>query len=177
MSASWQTELTASGEPQSHAQELVPMMAQHLDAVMAIETSAYAFPWTRGNFSDSLKASHPAWVLSDQRSGMLGYWVGMASVDEMHLLNIAVAPAEHRRGHARQLMNALITLCRETQMHEIWLEVRTSNTHAHEMYVHFGFERIGLRKNYYPAPMNQREDALVMRLKLASNMKAAHAIA
>ena len=75
---------------------LLPMLAADLDAVMAIEVGVYAFPWTRGNFIDSLAAGYTAQVLrraSDHT--LIGYCVAMAGADEMHLLNITVAPA-HR---------------------------------------------------------------------------------
>ena len=42
---------------------LLPMTAARLDAVMAIETAVYAFPWSRGNFIDSLAAGYDATVL------------------------------------------------------------------------------------------------------------------
>lgn len=46
------------------------------------------------------------------------------------------------------------------------LEVRPSNTRAEKIYLRYGFARIGVRKGYYPAPNNQREDAIVMKLEL-----------
>ena len=42
-----------------------PMTLVHLDEVMAIEAAAYPFPWTRGNFIDSLASGYPARVLFD----------------------------------------------------------------------------------------------------------------
>src|SRR5688572_3345900 len=68
---------------------LVPMTAADVDAVMALETHVYPFPWTRGNFIDSLAAGYVAEVLRDRREGrLLGYFVALAGVDELHLLNI-----------------------------------------------------------------------------------------
>ncbi len=43
-----------------------PMLENDLDAVMAIEPTISLHPWTRGNFNDSLKSGHPAWVLTRQ---------------------------------------------------------------------------------------------------------------
>jgi len=62
------------------------MVTEHLDAVMAVEVAAYPFPWTRGNFVDSLAAGHAAFTLWAPDGGLLGYFVAMAGVDEMHLL-------------------------------------------------------------------------------------------
>jgi ribosomal-protein-alanine N-acetyltransferase len=149
------------------ARRLVPMALEHLDAVLAIENAAYAFPWSRGNFVDSIVAGYPARVLLDARAALLGYFVAMAGVDEMHLLNITVAPAVQGRGHARHMMAALVALCSQYAARELWLEVRLSNTRAREIYERLGFVEVGIRKGYYPAGFARREDAAVMTLKLA----------
>jgi len=159
MSAQWRDDLAAPGRLQT-------MTTAQLDAVLAIEVAAYAFPWSRGNFIDSLASGYPAQVLLDAQGAMLGYFVAMGGVDEMHLLNITVAPAVQGRGHARQMIDALIALCREQLAHELWLEVRESNARARAIYTRLGFEQKGVRKGYYPAPFGRREDAVVMSLTL-----------
>ncbi len=145
---------------------LQPMTAAQLDAVLAIEAASYAFPWSRGNFIDSLVSAYVAQVLLDDAGAMLGYFVAMAGVDEMHLLNLTVAPRHQHRGHARRMLDALIEHCRERQALQLWLEVRESNARARTIYLRRGFEHVGVRKGYYPAPRGQREDAIVMSLQL-----------
>jgi [ribosomal protein S18]-alanine N-acetyltransferase len=161
MSALWRGRTAPSNEP-----SLQPMTTAHLDAVMAIEAAAYAFPWTRGNFIDSLAAGYPARVLIGDGGQMLGYFVAMEGVEEMHLLNITVAPAVQGRGHARSMLAALGALCLQRRAAELWLEVRGSNARARAMYERLGFVSAGLRKGYYPAPFGRREDAIVMRLTI-----------
>ena len=145
---------------------LLPMNASQLDAVMAIETAAYTFPWSRGNFIDSIAAGYAAQVLVDAHGELLGYLVAMGGVDEMHLLNITVAPAAQGRGHARFMIAALVAQCRAEAARELWLEVRAGNTRARAIYERIGFVDKGLRKGYYPAPFGRREDAIVMSLKI-----------
>jgi ribosomal-protein-alanine N-acetyltransferase len=142
------------------------MTIAQLDAVMAIEVAAYAFPWSRGNFIDSLAAGYPAHVLQGAQGELLGYFVAMAGVDEMHLLNITVAPAAQGRGHARRMVDALVALCSVQRAQKLWLEVRASNARARAMYAHLGFTQVGTRKGYYPAPFGRREDAVVMSLRI-----------
>ena len=146
------------------ARVLLPMGAAQLDAVMAIEVSAYAFPWSRGNFVDSLAAGYPASVLQGADGAMLGYFVAMNGVAEMHLLNITVAPDVQGRGHARFLIDALIALARVNGARELWLEVRAGNVRARGIYERLGFAEVGVRKGYYPAPLGRREDAVVMSM-------------
>jgi [ribosomal protein S18]-alanine N-acetyltransferase len=146
--------------------QLTLMSPGCIDAVLAIEQRAYAFPWTRGNFIDSLAAGYSAEVLSHTPHKLVGYFVAMPGVDEMHLLNLTVAPEFQAQGHARTLFNALLARCHIAALGKLWLEVRQSNTHAQAIYRHFGFSHIGLRKAYYPASSGPREDAAVMALEL-----------
>lgn len=171
MSALWRAGLQRPAPVAADkAPVLMPMTTTHLDAVMAIELAAYPFPWTRGNFIDSIAAGYPARVLlamsGDAGSDVLGYVVAMAGAGEMHLLNITVAPAFQRRGHARSMIAAVGDLCREHGARELWLEVRASNARARSLYASVGFVERGIRKGYYPASFGRREDALVMSLAI-----------
>lgn len=143
------------------------MTVSLLDRVLAVEVRAYAFPWTRGNFIDSLAVGYDAQVLHDARGSLLGYFVAMPGLDEMHLLNITVAPEAQGRGHARFMLDAVVDLCRRHAARQLWLEVRKSNERAQAIYRRYGFAEIGLRRGYYPAAQGQREDALVMGLPVS----------
>lgn len=145
---------------------LSPMTVAGLDAVLAVEQHAYSFPWTRGNFIDSLAAGYRAEMLIDAQQQLIGYLVAMPGVDEMHLLNITVAPEFQGQGHARTLFDSLFAHCLSANLHKVWLEVRQSNTRAQAIYKRLGFVEVGLRKAYYPAAFGQREDAVVMALQV-----------
>ncbi len=155
---------------------LVPMRAVDIEAVMAVETGVYAFPWTRGNFIDSLAAGYTAQLLrraSDR--ALLGYCVAMAGADEMHLLNITVAPSSQGQGHARFMLEDLVARCRGGVASRLWLEVRVGNGAARAVYAHLGFREEGVRPGYYPAAQDRREDAVVMSLDTAAGLKASAA--
>lgn len=144
------------------------MRTTDLDRVMAIEVASYAFPWTRGNFIDSLAADYAARLLLDADGEPLAYFVAMPGVDELHLLNITVAPAARGRGHASRLITALAGIGRARGAAQVWLEVRRSNQLAQSVYRHLGFDEVGVRKSYYPAPAGRREDAVLMSLKIGA---------
>lgn len=154
--------MSAVLKPEVH---LEPLDVALLDAVLQVEKSAYAHPWTRGNFVDSHQAGYQVQLLMAEQQ-LLGYFVAMEGVEEVHLLNITVAPAFQRQGWARLMLDALCVWSRARDAQWLWLEVRKSNTRAADVYRHYGFKLVGERKNYYPAHMGQREDALVMSLKL-----------
>lgn len=159
-----------------------PMLESDLDAVHAVESQAYAHPWSRRHFHDSLKAGYPAILLLSQplpgdmvspprADGrvLLGYMVAMPGVDEVHLLNITVATTHQRQGWARFMLDALVLWSRGQGAQWLWLEVRQSNAPARALYERYGFAQVGLRKGYYPAGHFQREDAVVMSLNLVAS--------
>jgi [ribosomal protein S18]-alanine N-acetyltransferase len=144
---------------------LIAMQPQHLDAVLQVEQRAYPHPWTHAHFADALRTGYQAQMLMAGDT-LLGYWVAMPGVDEVHLLNITVAPPYQRQGWGRMLLDALTLWARGQVAHWVWLEVRVSNVHAIAVYQARGFAQLGRRKAYYPADNGQREDALVMGLNL-----------
>jgi [ribosomal protein S18]-alanine N-acetyltransferase len=97
---------------------------------------------------------------------LLGYFVAMQGVQEVHLLNITVAPEFQSQGLAVLMLDALRLWAQTQQAECIWLEVRKSNARAIQVYTRYGYSRVGERKNYYPSHAGQREDAVVMSLKL-----------
>lgn len=142
------------------------MTAADVDDVLAVEQTAYSYPWSRGNFCDSLAAGYHAHLLCTHKQGvreLMGYFVAMAGVDELHLLNITVAPAWQGQGHGSRLLDDVQDLARQQKLCSLWLEVRHSNHRARALYLRYGFEEVGLRRAYYPAAA-AREDAVVMRL-------------
>jgi len=143
-----------------------PMSVTDLDAVMAVETVAYSFPWTRGNFIDSLAAGHRCDLRLGDAGEVIGYSVAMTALDELHLLNITVNPVLQGQGHAMALMDRLIAHGRHQGQRTLWLEVRPGNTRARRLYRHCGMREVGLRRDYYPAGLGRREDAIVMSLAL-----------
>ena len=142
-----------------------PLTAERLDELLVIEQATYAHPWTRGNFIDAMASGYQIQLLL-RGDDVIGYFVAMQGVDEVHLLNITVAPTHQRQGWAHILLDALVLWSRSQNAQWLWLEVRTSNMRAREVYEKFGFRRVGERKRYYPADIGEREDAIVMSVKL-----------
>ena len=142
-----------------------------LAAVLQVERCAYEHPWSEANFTDSLNAGYQAQLLvaaAPQGSEVLGYFVAMKGVDEVHLPNITVAPAHQGEGWARVMLDALDIWARGQGAQWLWLEVRVGNTRARKVYESHGFGHVGTRPRYYPATPSRPlgEDALVMSLAL-----------
>jgi ribosomal-protein-alanine N-acetyltransferase len=143
---------------------LSAMREQDLDEVIAIEKAIYSHPWTRGNFADSLHAGYACRVW--RREGeLVGYFIVMAAAGEAHLLNLSIAPAHQRSGHGGALLHEAAEVAASLGAHDLFLEVRPSNHAAQALYRRFGFRKVAVRRDYYPAHIG-REDALVLTLPL-----------
>ena len=134
-------------------------------AVAAIEAEVYVFPWSAGNFRDSLLSGYRclgAWVADE----LVSYAVVMTALDEAHLLNLAVASQWQRRGIGAAMLTNVIDEMRRQPLEMIYLEVRPTNQAGLRLYERFGFKQLGLRRDYYPA-LSGREDALFLGLNIA----------
>ncbi len=150
---------------QSRTLRFAPLLAEHFDAVVALEQQAYAHAWSRANFLDALHSGYHVQLLLAEDE-VLGYFVAMKGVDEVHLLNITVAVEHQGQGLAQLMLDALALWTRSQNLYWLWLEVRVSNAAAIRVYQRHGFNRVGLRKDYYPARHGERESAIVMSLYL-----------
>ncbi|MEK9895518.1 MAG: ribosomal protein S18-alanine N-acetyltransferase [Burkholderiaceae bacterium] len=158
---------------------LQAMQAGDLLAVHAVEQASHAHPWSHGNFADSLRDGHWAHMLLrppqsqapaswhvPQGARLLGHAVAWLGVDDVHVLNLTVAPDVRRQGHASRLLQAVRGWAQHQAAHAIWLEVRVGNAAARALYRAAGYEEVATRARYYPLSATQREDAVVMRMPL-----------
>jgi [ribosomal protein S18]-alanine N-acetyltransferase len=99
----------------------------------------------------------------DRQGVLIGYSLFWHVVDELHLLNVAVAESARRRGIGRALMDDLIAYARANAIVRILLEVRSSNVAAIALYDQLGFTRFNVRERYYA----DGEDAIEMELRIS----------
>jgi ribosomal-protein-alanine N-acetyltransferase len=142
--------------------KLREMTLNDIDAVLAIEQQVHAHPWSGGNFVDALQANYLCRVL-EIKGDIIAYAVLMLGVDEAELLDIGVAAAHQRQGWGKKLLLAVQALANDHAKQNLLLEVRASNAAAIALYQGVGFQKIGLRRAYYPAD-GAREDAILMGL-------------
>lgn len=148
-----------------------PLNEAQLPDVVRIESGVYAFPWSMGNFRDSLFSGYDCqgvWVGDE----LIGYTIVMPAMEEAHLLNLAVDSRWQGRGIGGRILQQLIDRSRQTTCEVIYLEVRPSNLAALALYDRFGFRQLGLRRDYYPA-FTGREDALFLGLNISGQARDA----
>lgn len=137
-----------------------PMQAQDLPVIARIEPSIYPYPWSIGNFRDSLDSGYSCWVF-EHNAEIMGYAVLMMVLDEAHLLNISIALPWQGKGYGRALLQHMMDVGRRHGGANMFLEVRPSNTAAIALYESQGFNEMAIRRCYYPAA-HGREDAVLM---------------
>lgn len=112
-------------------------------------------PWTKEQVVADLALDTTEYFYVYDQEEVVGFLALQNLVGELEVTNIAVLKAYQGRGYASQLMKHL-----EDRSEPIILEVRISNQVAQALYRKFGFESLGIRKNYYHEP---QEDAVIMR--------------
>ena len=141
-----------------------PMIEADLPRIHRIELASYEYPWTLGNFSDSLSAGYSMWV-HEADGEVIGYYAMMAAAGEAHILNLTIAPSWRRHGLGRDLLDHCLARACDHRAESVFLEVRTSNVAAIALYHSNGFVDLAFRRAYYPS-RDGREDALIMTLEL-----------
>ncbi len=124
-----------------------------------MEAQCFSLPWTKAQLESQLPDEQHVFLTAEEDGRVLGY-VGMMTVlDEGYISNVATAPEARRRGIGRALIAELMLRAQACKLSFVTLEVREHNEPAIRLYEGFGFQPVGLRKNYYDSP---RENALLM---------------
>ena len=147
-----------------------------LDPILAIEQLSFQWPWSRRSFEGELSCQNAfSYVVklaqADKGEQVIAYAFLRRMLDELHVLKIAVTPAQRRRGIANWFLNHCFTMGAQQGANSVYLEVRLSNITAIKLYEKLGFREIGRRSNYYP---DSKEDALVMMKDIEINLPLRH---
>ena len=126
------------------------MKDKDIPVVVEIENRSFQFPKPESVFRED---EHKYLVARDD-DRIVGY-IGIEKIlDEEHIINMAVHPDCRGKGIGRRLIQHILN-----DEDVFFLEVRISNETAKNIYEHFGFKTISIRKGYYA----DGEDAYVMR--------------
>ena len=136
-----------------------PMTLDDVDAVMHLENAVYQFPWTDKIFKDCIRVGYDCW-LALLENKVVAHAVISVAAGESHILNLSVTGDHQGKGIGKQFIQFLLNIAHNKRAQIMMLEVRPSNVRAIKCYNSAGFNEIGSRKDYYPAP-NGKEDALL----------------
>ena len=137
------------------------MREADLPRVMEIERAAFSHPWTEELVRRELGHEFSTVLLAcgGESEAVQGFAVVWLVHDELHVLNVAVAPEARRRGVARAILDRVEAQGREQGARIAMLEVRRGNAPAIALYRTLGYREVGVRPRYYA---EDGEDALVM---------------
>lgn len=138
---------------------IVKMSAEHVPQIAQLERLCFSDPWSEKSIASELQNPLSLWLVAEEDGRVLGYVGSQTVLDESDMMNVAVDLGYRRRGIARALIEALIAALAEGGSRCLKLEVRVSNESARNLYESMGFQKLGLRKNYY---QNPKEDALIL---------------
>ncbi|MBR1565173.1 MAG: ribosomal protein S18-alanine N-acetyltransferase [Oscillospiraceae bacterium] len=133
---------------------------EHIPQLENLERQCFSRPWTAEQLRSQLKDSQHESIAAIASDGeVLGYVGMMYVLDEGYISNVAVSPAYRRQGIGDALITHLCAICEALGLSFVTLEVRAGNAPAIALYEKHGFQRVGLRKNYYE---HLHEDAILM---------------
>lgn len=127
-----------------------------MDRILEIESRAFKDPWSPQAFR--LTQSYASWVCLENEL-LIGYCICLFVEDQASIANIAIEPSLQQKGYGSRLLAFVLNQLKLMGAKHIYLDVRRSNIAAIMLYSKYGFQTIGIRKNYYETPA---EDALVM---------------
>lgn len=139
---------------------LRPAVLGDLSRLVEIQRlSLEAAQWREQDYRQLLTRAGAAQCVVSELLGELAGFVVFQQLapDQVEILNLAVSPAQRRKGVGRRLLDHVLGLGAA----EVFLEVRAGNERAQAFYRQAGFHPAGRRPGYY---RNPAEDAVVMRL-------------
>jgi len=140
------------------------MLLADVEAVLKIEQQVYDVPWTEGIFKDCINVGYNCFVYAPDDE-ILAYGLVSIAADEAHILNLCVTLKKQGQGLGKKMLHKLLLEAEVRNVCSIFLEVRASNTTAINLYDQEGFNRLGVRENYYPC-LEGKEDAWVLGKEL-----------
>ncbi len=145
--------------------DIIPMTAEHLDQVAELERLCFSDPWSRRMLAEHLENECAATLVAQGEDGtVLGYAGLLVVLDEGYITNVAVRNEYRRQGIAGELLGVFRRFAEGNKLAFLTLEVRESNAAARALYAKYGYQEVGVRKNYYEHP---KENAIIMTLEFA----------
>ncbi len=145
---------------------LVLLDRTYSEEICALEQRSYPHPWSPELIQGEFEKDVSLRLGLVNSVGLMAYCFNYLVVDELHILNLAVAPEIRSRGHGRKLLFQVMRHAFRLGARCATLEVRQSNYIAKKLYAGMGFEVVGMRKNYY---RDNQENALVMESRLTAD--------
>jgi len=143
------------------------MTTADIAAVLKLEHELFGEEaWSRqmlaGELARQPQSRH--YLVAEDQGVLAGYAGLLAAGTQGDVLTLAVAGDRWGQGTGSALLEALLAEAARRGCTEVFLEVRADNTRAQQLYLRYGFTKIGIRRGYYQP---SGTDAMVMRKDLS----------
>lgn len=144
--------------------EIIVKKAEFSDIsqIAEIERASIPQPWSEAAFTAALEDEKAVTLAAFCCDILCGFITGVYLLDTADIYSIAVSSEYSKKGAGKRLLEGFFTELPD-EVNTVCLEVRESNIPAIKLYEKTGFERVGLRKNFYQDP---RENAILMTKNL-----------
>lgn len=116
-----------------------------------LDIKCFAVPWSEKSFREECENPHATYFVAKIDGKIVGYGGVWIVADEAQITNIAVHPDYRKKKIASEILEEILSLSQDAE--RIILEVRESNVPAIGLYEKYGFEKAGIRKNFYHSPV------------------------
>lgn len=134
----------------------------HIPLIAALERDTFSEPWSEHTL-ELFFGDGGFCAVCMEGAVLASYCTVVTVLDEAQIVNVATSIDHQRQGLARSVLKFVIDECLRRGLAPVSLEVREGNMPAILLYEGLGFERVGIRKNFYKEP---RENALIMIKRL-----------
>ena len=128
-------------------------------AIAAAEELIFSDPWSERSITDLISTEGAMCYTAKDGDKVIAYVLGRIIAPEGEIYRIATLPEYRKRGIAYRLLDYAYKTEKGHGLEVLFLEVRTQNAAARALYRAYGFDEVGVRKNYYKDPV---DDAIIM---------------
>ena len=148
-------------KPPSIDIQISHMEKSDLSTVMEIERQSFTFPWPEIAFKQGARRANPHCHFLVARTDRVPIaFINFSIVeDDVHITNFAVSPTYRRQNVGKYLLARSLEYINAQGGRIVFLEVRSSNLPALNLYRQFGFRIADFRRKYYP---DDGEDAYIL---------------
>ena len=145
--------------------DILKMTLSDLNSISENLQNSFEISWSYSIFKDELLNVFSKYIVAKKDEIILGFAGIWQVYEESHIMNIAVHNDFRKKGIGSTLLKELIEMAKTSKSEILTLEVKKSNIPAQKLYSKFGFETVGVRKNYYISG-NKVENGVIMTLHL-----------
>ncbi len=127
--------------------------------IARLEEEIFPDPWDYRSVMDLISTDGSMCFTARDGERVVAYVIGRLIAPEGEIYRVAVDPEYRRRGVAYRLLDYALKTSRGRGLESTFLEVRSQNTAAINLYTAYGFREIGRRRAYYKNPT---DDAIIM---------------